>query len=330
MLDLLSSARLADGRAVNIIRLITPEPNVSDKIKRYLMGSLSFEKYRQYYYDQAYWRLYYREALDGNTSDYVVDHIYLAEVEGEFAARVWFAYNKRSGRGNFGNVYTEDKYRQNGLMSMLLKPCVEDFHRSGARMLCCASGNKYAVASYLKVGFKLIYGGESGPLCLCDNDFASEAEKAFPGNEKLTVRPGNPGDQFDIDKFLYYTDTMLHSTRKHSVGPAAAIRDYRIAYQEMLSGAAVINVAETPSGVDAGCAYAACVFGEDVMDFNVHFAYLDNCAELLQKTAADYEAKFGRRPYLYISPLDTERLACARNAGFKDIATIGDRSIVLQ
>ena len=48
MLDTLQETRLADGRNVRIIRIVTPEPNVPSRAIRYLMGSLSYEKYRQY------------------------------------------------------------------------------------------------------------------------------------------------------------------------------------------------------------------------------------------------------------------------------------------
>ena len=218
MLDIIQEGKLEDGRAYKIIRIITPETSVPDRIIRYIMGSLSYEKYRQYVKDQAYWRLYYRESFDGHTADSVVDYLYLAEVEGQFASRLWFAYNKRSGFGNFGNVYTETEYRRQGIMTMLLKPCAEDFQKSGAKMLCCSTGSAHAANSYRKVGFDTIYGGVVGPMCISKVNFFEEEEKAFPGNEPLVVRAGTPGDQFDIDKFLAYTKAMYGNKRCHHVG----------------------------------------------------------------------------------------------------------------
>ena len=328
MLDILQETKLADGRNVRITRIVTPEPNVPERAIRYLMGSLSFEKYRQYVKDQAYWRLYDREALDGHTADTVTDYFYFAEVDGQFAARLWFAYNKRSGFGNFGNVYTEAGFRRLGLMTMLLKPCVEDFHASGAKMLCCATGNVFAANSYRKVGFKTIYGGETGPMTITKVDFFEEDAKAFPGNEPLTIRPGTPGDQFDIDKFLAYSKAMYGFPRCHHVGIAAHISDYRIAFQEHLSGNGPINVAVTPSGYVVGFAYALNYYGETVLDFTTHPSYTENAAELLNRTAAEFEGP--QQPLLYIHVDDTERHALALKAGFSPVATIPERYSIYQ
>lgn len=330
MPEVLSTGKLADGREVKVIRIITPDLEVSDKIKRYFMGSFSYQNYRQYANDQMYWRLYYREALDGHTSDYVEDRHYLAEVEGTFAARIWFAYGKKRGRGNFGNVYTEPEYRQLGLMNMLMKPCMEDFHACTAKMLCCASGNQYAVASYVKNGFKLIYGGTSGPLCLGKVDFFEEEDRSYPGGEPLTVRAGQPDDQFDCDKFLFYTRAMYGHKRNKRVGLAASVTDYRKAFQECLSDNGVINVADTPSGNVAGYAFAINTFGDAVLDFTVHFGYMEQAPELLRRTAEDYKAKYGSEPLVFIAGTDIEREALVRAAGFKEVSKVPGHFTIFQ
>ena len=322
MLDIIQEGKLDDGRAYRLIRIVTPEASVPDRIIRYLMGSFSYEKYRQYVKDQAYWRLYYREALDGHTADSVVDYLYLAEVEGVFASRLWFAYNKESGFGNFGNVYTETEYRRLGLMTMLLKPCGKDFQASNAKMLCCATGGAYAANSYRKIGFETIFGGVVGPMCLAKVDFFEEEAKAFPGGEPLTVRPGRPGDQFDIDKFLAYSRAMYGNKHCHHVGVSALIPDYRTAFQEHLSENGPVNVAVTPSGYVAGFAYALNYYGESVMDFMLHPNYMDNGAELLQRTAAEFE---GDSPLVYLHHNDLEREQLVRNAGFAKVSDVPER-----
>ena len=322
MLDIIQEGTLVDGRAYRIIRIITPEASVPDRIIRYIMGSVSYEKYRQYVKDQAYWRLYYREALDGHTADSVVDYLYLAEVDGQFASRLWFAYNKKSGFGNFGNVYTETESRRQGLMTMLLQPCAEDFRKSGAKMLCCSTGSAHAANSYRKVGFETIYGGVVGPMCISKVDFFGEEKKAFPGDEPLVVRAGTPGDQFDIDKFLAYTKAMYGNSRCHHVGVSALISDYRIAFQEHLSENGPINVAVTPSGYIAGFAYALNYYGESVMDFTLHPYYMDKGVELLQKTAAEFS---GTTPLIYLHHDDTERAELVRNSGFVKVADVPER-----
>ncbi len=321
MLDILQEGKLADGRQFRIIRIVTPEPSVPDSITRYLMGSFSYELYRQFVKDQAYWRLYYREALDGHTADHVVDYLYLVEVEGQFASRLWFAYNKRSGFGNFGNVYTEAEFRRLGLMTMLLKPCEADFHASGAKMLCCSTGGVHAANSYRKIGFETIYGGVVGPMCLAKVDFFEEEAKAFHENEPLTVRAGTPGDQFDIDKFLAYTRAIQTNSRLHHVGVAALLPDYRTAFQEHLSGNGPINVVATPNGYVAGFAYALNYYGESVMDFMLHPYYMDKGVELLRRTAEEFDGA----PLMYIHHADTEREELARSAGFTKVADVPER-----
>lgn len=322
MLDILQEGKLNDGRNFRIIRIVTPENNIPSRIIRYFMASFSYEKYRQYSKDQAYWRMYYREALDGHTAQYVEDRHYLAEIEGQFASRVWFAYNKKSGFGNFGNVYTETEFRCLGIMSKLLKPCAEDFQASSAKMLCCSTGTDYAANSYRKVGFDTIYGGVVGPMCISKVDFFQEEARQFPGDEPLTVRSGNPGDQFDIDKFLAYTKAMYGHKRNHHVGASALIPDYRTAFQEVLSDNGFINVAETPSGAVAGFAYAINLYGTFVMDFTLHFAYMAHGVELLRRTADDFASRFGEAPLIYIHPEDSERLELLRQAGFKEVAFV--------
>lgn len=329
-MELLKTYDAPDKSRVRIWRWIAPDTEDEMRLARYLTASLGFDSYRKYVNDQAYWRLYYREALAGHNAPEVIDHLYLAEVDGVFVARVWFAYGIRSGRGNFGNVYTEQEFRRRGLMNELLKPCARDFQDSPARMLCCASGDKFAVQSYLKYGFKLIYGGEVGPLCLCKNDFFAEAEAAFADLSGLSVRPGRLADQFECDKFLKYIPAMLHNPRAHRIGPAAKISEYRIAFQEVLSGNGVVNVVETPRGDVAGYAFALTDDSQCFMDFTVHCDALEGASDLLRRTADEFAARFGTRPMLYVSAADSERAAAVRSAGFFALCAAPDELVIYQ
>ena len=163
-MPIVSQGNLADGRALRILRFVSPTDDVPEDIVRYVIGSLGFDSYNRYIQAQAYWRSWYRKSFDGLLEG-VASHLYVAEVEGEFAARLWFAYSRENGLGNFGNVYTEPRFRRLGLMNELLGPCMTDFDAAqDARILCCASGNRFAVASYLKHGFRLPFGGETGRL----------------------------------------------------------------------------------------------------------------------------------------------------------------------
>ncbi len=159
-------------------------------------------------------------------------------------------------------------------------------------------------------------------MCLAEVDFFEEEAKAFPGVEPLTVRPGRPGDQFDIDKFLAYSRAMYTNKHCHHVGVSALIPDYRTAFQEHLSENGPVNVAVTPSGYVAGFAYALNYYGESVMDFMLHPNYMDNGAELLQRTAAEFK---GDSPLMYLHHNDLEREQLVRNAGFAKVSDVPER-----
>lgn len=271
-LDLLEEGVLSGGENYKIYRLVTPTERVVPKrVKQYITASLGFDNYRMYVNDQSYWRLYYRTAFDNQGA---VDHLYLAEVDGEFAARVWFAYSRRSGFGNFGNVYTETEHRQKGLMNILMKHCVAGFEASDAKMLCCSTGNKIAAASYIKSGFHLIYGGEVGPLCLlkksCGNHFLDVAKKYYSDNRIVKVRPGTIDDQYDCDKILDKLPEMRANPPEPAPEAGCFVTEFRIACQEMLNGNGKVLVAENSSGVCVGYSWKLNLFGREVTRVVLH------------------------------------------------------------
>ena len=253
-LELLEESTLFTGEQLRVYRLITPnEKAVPKSVIQYIIASLGYDEYRKYVNDQSYWRLYYRTAFENKGA---VDHLYLAEVNGEFAARVWFAYSRKSGFGNFGNVYTEPEHRKKGLMTVLLKHCSAGFEASDAKMLCCSTGSPHAAASYVKIGFHMIYGGETGPMCLlkksCGNHFFEMAEKYYSDNKIVKVRPGTIDDQYDCDKILDKLPAMRENRPTPPPEAGCFVTEYRIAYQEMLNGNGQILVAENSSGVCVG------------------------------------------------------------------------------
>ena len=318
-MDILSKEVLPDGRSCEVLRIVTPDPEVPEELIRYFIASFGFDTYRKAVQDLTYWRLYFRESLAGHFAPEVIDFYYVLRVEGAFAGRIWFAFNTRTGHGNFGNVYTEPAFRRCGVMNILMKHCMAGFQASPAIQLCCASGNKFAVQSYLKHGFKLIFGGEAGPLCLRKNGTFQEAEKqAFPGHEPCTVRPGTIGDQFECDKFLYYTSAWKNFSQK-SFGLAATIVDYRIAWQEKLSGAGAVNVLSTPSGTVCAYAYALKICGENILDFRFHPDYPEHLPELVKRTAEDYEQLFQASPICASAEEAELKTDVLRRAGFKPV-----------
>jgi len=314
-MDIPEKGALADGRRYEVLRIVTPDPAVPEEIVRYFIASFGFDTWRKAVLDLTYWRLYFRESLAGHLVPGVIDHHYILRVEGTFAGRLWFAYNTRTGRGNFGNVYTEPAFRRCGVMNVLMRHCMKDFHDSPAQQLCCASGNKFAVQSYLKHGFKLIYGGETGPLCLRKNGTFQEAEaEAFPGHEVCTVREGTIGDQFECDKFLAVTAAWRKFAQR-SFGLAAVMVDYRTAWQEKLSGLGAVNVLCTPSGAVCAYAFALKLCGEDILEFRIHPEYPEHLPDLLKRTAADYGKLFDGAPVCAVPETAALKIDALRRAG---------------
>ena len=323
-MELLKETTLADGRPLRIYRQITPDTApVPEKLIRYMISSIGFDRYRKFVHDQNYWRLYYRAAFDGEGA---VDHLYLAEVEGTFAARVWFAYSPTSGFGNFGNVYTEPEFRRLGLMNELLRFCIADFMNSPAKLLCCATGNKFAAASYRKAGFQMTYGGETGMMHLIapryGSHFADLEKRCFDGSAVSRIRPGTPGDQFDCDKFLVHTAAMRGKVR-NSAGPDAYISEYRVAWQDQKNGNAVTAVAENGNGTVCAYAYAVKAFGRNCLNFKVYPDNTGEIRELLEFTAAEFRKLFPDEPILiYLDSNCTLQLEALARAGMEPVAQI--------
>jgi GNAT superfamily N-acetyltransferase len=271
-MQLLEESTLSTGEQLKVYRLITPaENNVPERVKRYITASLGYDNYRKYVNDQAYWRLYYRMVFDGEGA---IDHLYLAEVDGVFAARIWFAYSRRTFFGNFGNVYTEPEYRKRGLMNILMKHCMAGFQQSDARMLCCSSGSKFAVDSYVKSGFHLIYGGETGPLCLLKKEYGSHffdiAKEYYSDNKIVKVRPGTIDDQYDCDKVLDKLPAMRENPPEPPPAGGCFVTEYRIAFQEMLNGNGRILVAENAKGAAVGYSWQLRLYGRTVSHSVLH------------------------------------------------------------
>ena len=282
-LDLLEEGVLSGGENYKIYRLVTPTERVVPKrVKQYITASLGFDNYRMYVNDQSYWRLYYRTAFDNQGA---VDHLYLAEVDGEFAARVWFAYSRRSGFGNFGNVYTETEHRQKGLMNILMKHCVEGFNASDAKMICCSTGSKIAAASYVKSGFHLIYGGETGPLCLLKKEYGEHffdmAKKYYSDNEIVKIRPGTIDDQYDCDKIMDKLPEMRANRPAPPPEAGCFVTEYRIAYQEVLNGNGKILAAENRAGVCVGYSWQLNLYGKTVSHAVLHPDCRDQAEKML-------------------------------------------------
>lgn len=321
-MEILNEKKLDSGQTLRVLHWCSPE-KAPGKYTDFILASVGTSEPHRYLYSNNGWRAYFSDAMNGDYYPEVVDHWFFAEVDGECAGRIWFGYSSASLRGNFGNVLTVPKYRGHGIMTELMKQCMAEIHRSPAEMLCCIAGQKITPV-YLKYGFQLIHGGDSGPLCFSKKDtFLIEAERVFAGSSIKEVRPGGIGDQFDCDKFLVYAPELWKREHPVQTGPAAFVSDFRLALQESFAGNSVVYVALNERKVCCGYAFAVMLpSGMPVLDFVVHPAYLDDAAGLIRTTVSAFLEKFGASPFYYGLSADTGKIAAALGAGMVQIAEI--------
>ena len=235
---------------------------------------------------------------------------------------MWFAYAREGGFGNFGNVYTETAYRRLGLLSELMAPCMADFDAArDARILCCGSGNRFAVRTYLKSGFRLTYGGETGFLERTrrpGEDFHSIEREVFADARLASIRPGAPADQFVADKFIAHTEPVLRGLGARR-GPAAAVPEFRVARIEAEIGGGVVNVACNAAGTVTGHCFALASGGAGLLDFTAHAASLPDVPELIRATAESFHRDRDMELLFHAFPEDAEKIAAVESAGGRRI-----------
>lgn len=317
-MEILEETKLDSGELLRVLHWCSPE-KAPRKYADYIAAAWGAEDPHlgQAFYTLNGWRGYFRDAMQGKYFPDVTDHWFFAEIDGECAGRIWFAYSARSRRGNFGNVRTEPQYRRRGIMNVLMKHCMAEIRRSPVRTLCCSTTNKFAAETYLKHGFHLIYGGETGPLCFSgEGPFLEQTKRAFAGSRIAEIRPGGIGDQFDCDKFLAYVPEIYRRELPVSTGPAALVNEYRLAYQEQIGGRSVVHVALNEQRECCGYAFAVMLAGGvAALDFMVHPAYLADAPRLIRAAAEAFRAKFGIPPVYYGLAADTEKNTVLREAG---------------
>ena len=321
-MEILDEKKLDSGETLRVLHWCPPE-KAPEKYIDFILASFGTSAPHRYLYSNNGWRAYFSDAMNGGYFPEVVDHWFFAEVDGECAGRIWFGYSSASLRGNFGNVLTVPKYQCRGIMTELMKHCMAEIRHSPANMLCCIAA-KWIAPVYLKNGFQLIHGGESGPLCFIkEGTFQSEAKQAFSGSRIMEIRPGRIGDQFDCDKFLIYTPELWVRNCPIQVGPAAVVSDFRLALQESFAKNAVVYVALNERNVCCGYAFAIMLpSGFPVLDFIVHPAYLEDAAGLIRATATAFQEQFGTLPLYYGLSADSGKLAAARQSGMIQISEV--------
>ena len=321
-MEILDEKKMSSGETLRVLHWSSSE-KAPEKYVDYVLASMGSDSPHEHLYSISGWRAYFSDAMLGTFYPEVVDHWFFAEVNGECAGRIWFAYSAKSLIGNFGNVMTRPRFQGRGIMTELMKHCMAEIRRSPANMLCCIAG-KRITPTYLKNGFSLIHGGEEGPLCFIkEGSFLDKAKQAFSGSSIMEVRPGRIGDQFDCDKFLAYVPELWNRRFPVQTGPAASIFDFRMALQESFSDHAVVYVALNEQKICCGYAFAVMLpSGLPVLDFVIHPAYMADSAELIRTTASAFQKTFGAIPSYYGLSADAEKNTAAVNAGMKRISEV--------
>ena len=261
-------------------------------------GSLGFDPYRSDTIGLAYWRLYFRDRFAGIGSESLSDFCYSAYMDGTFAGRMWFAYDRFHKIGNFGHVYTEPEFRGKGVMHTLFELLLKDLRASDAEIVCCVSGAKL-VPFYATGGFKLIYGGESGPLAwIRSGTFAEKLQEFYPEPAPCRVRSGQFSDQFVLDKLLAYAPELMHRPAERKF--TTMLWDYRSAFQEFQRGNAVILVSENAQSRPVGYAWALRSGENDsILDFTIHPMYAAEARILVECTVKKFASVFGGVLYAF-------------------------------
>ena len=242
MKEIMGSVRLTDGAEAVIVRYIPPDDDGG----------------RGLYAVSHEWNTYYKRAFFSGHNEYIEDRVYYAEVDGFPAARLWFAWSKRTFHGNFGNIYTNPGQRRRGLLNALLAVYREEFAASPAKMLCC-SASGYRIPLYMRYGLRTLHGDmEHDAMCAIKPEYGSFAEyarNAYRDTHAAKIRGGDPGDQFDCDKFFILTDPMWQTPEWPFV--MGSVQSFQAALNRELDAGGATAVAENAAGFVTG--YAAAV-----------------------------------------------------------------------
>ncbi len=230
MKAVIAEKKLVTGEQARVVLIVPPEE----------------DGLRGMYEVSAEWRHYYNRAMITGHDQFIEDRVFIAEVEGVPAARLWYGWSKRTLRGNYGNIFTNYAHRKRGLLNILLECFKADYDASPAQMLCChASG--WRIPVYEKYGFHVLHGNEESDamgivkpeLCSC----RQLMNRLYADCTVTALRDGDCGDQFDCDKCLVYTDAMWQRTRTF-VFAGDQNSDYMTSLNRVLEKKGVIAVAE--------------------------------------------------------------------------------------
>ena len=316
MKSVIAEKTLATGEKARVVLIVPPEE----------------DGLRGMYEVSAEWKHYYNRAMIEGHDQFIEDRVFIAEVDGVPAARLWYGWSKRSLRGNFGNIFTNYAHRKRGLLNFLLECFKEDFDASPAQMLCChASG--WRIPIYEKFGLHVLHGNtESDAMGIVKPELGSCKQfmnRLYADCAVARLRDGDCGDQFDCDKCLVYTDAMWGRARPF-VFAGEQNSDYMTCLNRVLEKKGVIAVAENAAGAIVG--YAAAIVNPSwtaaFLNWRNHpnVNYKD-VVSLLKYTTEKYHSVFQLPLYAALPLSAGSAVAEAREAGFSMKTKLGEIGI---
>ncbi len=304
MKTVIAEKKLATGEQARVVLIVPPE---EDGLRgMYAVGTE--------------WKHYYNRAMIVGHDQFIEDRVFIAEVGGVPAARLWYGWSKRTLRGNFGNIFTNYTHRRRGLLNFLLECFKKDFDASPAQMLCCHA-SEWRITVYEKYGLQTLHGNAvSDAMGIVKPELGScklYMDRLYADCGVAKLRDGDCGDQFDCDKCLVYTDAMWWGARPF-VFAGDQNRDYMTSLNRVLEKKGVIAVAENTAGAIVG--YAAAIVNPSCTAAFLNWRNHPNVSRqdvvsLLKYTVEKYRAAFQLPVYAALPLSAGEAVAEAQEAG---------------
>ncbi len=148
-----------------------------------------------------------RYRLEGHAAHECNDTYYVAHEDGRAAARHWCGWGKHPDAiGNWGNFFTDEAFRGQGIGGRLLRLWWEDFNTGTDLPLCflCSAGTKELTDLYRRFGFRpAMEGMDHGPLYMPIGDspdtFRAFCEGYYQPSKTIVHKRASVGYRHEID-----------------------------------------------------------------------------------------------------------------------------------
>ena len=153
-----------------------------------------------------------RYRLGGSALPECRDTYYVAHEDGVAAARLWNGWGDHADAiGNWGNFFTDEAYRGQGLGGKLLALWQEDLASRSDTPLCflCSAGTRELTDLYRRFGFRpAIDGTDHGPLYMPLGDqpesFRDFCKAYYQPSDRLVHKRASIGYRHEIDCLLRF------------------------------------------------------------------------------------------------------------------------------